>query len=103
MPGWNASHLFLISVAVKSIVVLSLAWLTTLVLRRGSAGMRHLVWTAASAALLALPFLSLSLPKLNVPAVSALLSESLPAFRITAVDSSTQSTTPRTDATTFSS
>lgn len=57
---------FLAGVALKSVVVLAAAWLITFLLRRRSAAARHMVWTAASAALLALPFLSLSLPALSV-------------------------------------
>jgi TonB family protein len=51
----------------KSSLVLCVAWLLSLVLRNRSAAMRHLVWTAASAAVLALPLFSISLPALRVP------------------------------------
>jgi len=53
--------------ALKSTLVLGAAWLVTLALRRRSAAARHLIWTAATAAVLALPFFSLSLPALRVP------------------------------------
>jgi TonB family protein len=56
-------------IAVKSTVVLAIAWLITLLLRRQSAALRHLVWTAASVAVLALPFFSLWLPAFEIPAV----------------------------------
>lgn len=56
----------------KSTVVLAVAWLLSLVLRSRSAAVRHLVWTAASAAVLALPLLSVSLPALRVPTFSRL-------------------------------
>jgi TonB family protein len=56
-------------IAVKSTVVLAIAWLTTLLLRRQSAALRHLVWTAASVAVLALPFFSLWLPAFEIPSV----------------------------------
>ena len=71
----------LASVALKSTAVLGAAFLTAWVLRRRSAAARHLVWTAAFAALLALPLLSAWLPALPVP---ALVSESL-VFRVTAL------------------
>jgi TonB family protein len=62
----------LLSFALKSALVLGVAWLASLVLRRRSAAARHLVWTAASAAVLALPFLSVSLPALKVQSVATL-------------------------------
>jgi TonB family protein len=75
MPIWNVSEWFSIfaSVALKSTVVLGGAWLAAWALRGRSAALRHLVWTAAAAAVLALPFLSASLPALRVPASGALL------------------------------
>src|SRR5580692_3254608 len=68
MLGWNGSAWFsiLMSAALKSTVVLGAAWMLTLLLRGRSAAARHLVWTAAAAAVLALPFLSVSLPALHV-------------------------------------
>jgi hypothetical protein len=47
-------------VALKSTVLLGAAWLLSLVLRRRSAAVRHLVWTGAAVAVLALPFFSVS-------------------------------------------
>jgi TonB family protein len=58
---------FSASAALKSTVVLALAWGITKLLRSCPAAWRHLVWTAAVAAVLALPFLSLGLPELRVP------------------------------------
>jgi TonB family protein len=71
----NVSEWFSIfeSAALKSTVVLGAAWLAARALRGRSAALRHLVWTAAAAAVLALPFLSASLPALRVPASGALL------------------------------
>jgi TonB family protein len=75
MLGWNESawFSFLAGVAFKSAAVLSIAWLVAILLRRRSAAARHLVWTAAFAALLALPPLSLSLPGVPLPVSSTLL------------------------------
>lgn len=56
------------SMALKSAVVFASARLLAYLLRGRSAAARHLVWTAAAAAVLALPFLSLSLPALRVVA-----------------------------------
>jgi len=58
----------LVAASLKSFVVLALAWMASLLLRRSSAAKRHLVWVAAAIALLALPFLSESLPHLSIPA-----------------------------------
>jgi hypothetical protein len=57
--------------ALKSTVVLAVAALAALLLRRRSAAARHLVWTAAAVALLALPLLSGMLPSLRVPVASS--------------------------------
>jgi len=68
MLGWNESAwlAMLLGAALKSTFVLGAAWLLALTLRRQSAAARHLVWTAAAAALLALPLLSISMPALRV-------------------------------------
>ena len=58
---------FLAGAALKSTAVLALAWGVTRLLRRSSAARRHMVWTAAAAAVLALPFLSMGLPQLRLP------------------------------------
>jgi len=75
MSIWNVSECFsfFVSAALKSTVVLGAAWLAAWALRGRSAALRHLVWTAAAAAVLALPFLSASLPVLRVQASGALL------------------------------
>jgi TonB family protein len=75
MSSWNVSEWFsiFVSAALKSTVVLGAAWLAAGALRGRSAALRHLVWTAAAAAVLALPFLSAGLPALRVPASGALL------------------------------
>src|ERR1051326_4099189 len=65
-PVWLA---FFMSAALKSTAVLALAWVLTRLLRSRPAAWRHLVWTAAAAAVLALPLLSVGLPELRVPIV----------------------------------
>src|SRR5260221_768432 len=57
----------LMGVAVKSTAILVAAWLCAFLLRKRSAAARHLVWTAAAVAVLALPILTLSLPALRLP------------------------------------
>src|SRR5258708_21824566 len=75
MTGWNELAWFamFVGVALKSTTVLGAAWLVAFLMRGRSAAARHLVWTAAAAAVLALPFLSLTLPILAVPVAGALL------------------------------
>lgn len=64
----STAFLFLIGIAVKSTAILALAWFVAVFLRRKSAAMRHVLWTVALSALLALPLLSLSLPALRLRA-----------------------------------
>lgn len=73
----------LLGAALKSTAVLGAAYLIATVLRSRSAAVRHLVWTAAFAALLALPFLSLSLPALPLSVDDTLLPAGV-IFRTTA-------------------
>jgi len=58
---------FVASAALKSTALLGLAWGVAKLLRSGSAAWRHLVWTAAASAVLALPFLAVGLPELRLP------------------------------------
>jgi len=67
----------LVSAALKSTFVLGAAWLIALALGRRSAAARHLVWTAAAAALLALPLLSVALPSLRLGPGGGLLPANL--------------------------
>ena len=60
----------LFAYALKSTLILIAASLAALALGRRSAAARHLVWTAAAAALLALPLLTWLLPALRVPVAS---------------------------------
>ncbi len=87
MPDWNESLWFslLAGGALKSAAVLGAAWTIAAVLKRWSAASRRLIWTSAFVALLALPFLSLSLPTLRVPITPALEPATV-MFQVTAVD-----------------
>jgi TonB family protein len=66
--SWNESTLFslFMNAALKSSVIFGLAWLAAILLRHRSAAARHLVWTGAAAAVIALPVLSIALPGLHV-------------------------------------
>src|SRR5262245_23631592 len=76
----------LLGMALKGTVVLGTAWMLTIALRRRSAAARHPVWTAAAAAVIALPFLSSGLPSLRVPAgVADLSAASSLVFRAIAI------------------
>ena len=57
----------LMSAALKSTVVLGIAWGLALLLRSRSAAARHLVWTAAAAAVLAIPLATVALPGIALP------------------------------------
>ena len=57
----------LVDAALKGSIVLAVAAVVAWILRRRSAAVRHLVWTAAAAALIALPILTATLPALRVP------------------------------------
>ena len=58
---------FFLGAGVKSTAVLAAAWALSILMRRSSAAARHLVWTAAFAALLTLPLLLIAVPALRVP------------------------------------
>ena len=62
--GWLA---LLIALSVKSALILGIAAMTALVLRRAAAASRHLVWSLALASLLVLPLLSVALPAWQWP------------------------------------
>src|SRR5215469_12318342 len=76
-PVWLA---FFAAAALKSTAVLALAWLIAKLLRGRSSAARHLVWTAAAAAVLALPFLSVSLMALWAAGTALLLAQMIFAF-----------------------
>jgi TonB family protein len=93
MGNWTASAWpILVSAALKSTLVLGVAWLMAGLLRGRSAAARHVVWTACAAALLALPLLSISLPVLHLRAANALLpADANPlVFRATASGAATR-------------
>jgi beta-lactamase regulating signal transducer with metallopeptidase domain len=57
----------LVDVLVKATVILALAGVAALALRRSSAAARHMVWFLAMGGLLLLPVLAVTLPALSVP------------------------------------
>src|SRR5262249_50668700 len=63
----NSRLEFLFGVGSKGLVVLLVASLVALSMRRSSAAARHLLWSAAIAALLLVPALDLMLPGLRLP------------------------------------
>jgi len=56
----------------KSAVILAAAWIAARLMRQQSAAARRLLWTAAVTAVLALPFLSATLPALRIQLAPAL-------------------------------
>ncbi len=63
---------YLVQLLVKVALVVTTAWALAWVLRGASAGTRHMVWTGAVVALLALPVLTMVLPRLEIPAARRL-------------------------------
>ena len=62
----SASSLLLVDSAVKGTVLLALAAVAALILRRDSAATRHLVWLLAIVAMLVVPMLSAMVPQWRV-------------------------------------
>lgn len=60
---------FLAACAIKSTIVLALAWMTAAALRREPAALRHRVWAAAILGTLVLPALTVVLPAWHSPAL----------------------------------
>jgi TonB family protein len=71
MGNWNET--LAVDMVFKATAILVVAWMAAVLLRRGSAALRHLIWTAAFAAMLALPLLSVTLPALHVRVSAPLL------------------------------
>jgi HEAT repeat protein/beta-lactamase regulating signal transducer with metallopeptidase domain len=72
------SWLPLADAVVKASLILGAAGLTSLILRRASAALRHLVWTLALCSALLLPIVSLALPKWQL----SLITVASPAARV---------------------
>lgn len=53
--------------ALKGTILLVLAWLVTLAMRRSSAALRHRIWCLAFSGLIVLPLLSHALPRWRIP------------------------------------
>src|ERR1700749_4262502 len=68
---------FCLEAALKSALVLGIAGVAVLALRRKSAALSCLAWSLAFASLLVLPLLSISLPHWHVPFAGSLLSPGL--------------------------
>ena len=60
----------LLDLTLKGVLILVVAGLTTLLLRRASAALRHLVWSLALCALLLVPVLSALLPAWHLTALT---------------------------------
>jgi HEAT repeat protein/beta-lactamase regulating signal transducer with metallopeptidase domain len=71
-----------LELGLKGAVVLLTAAVACGVLRRASAASRHLIWTAAVVAVLALPALSAVVPDLPLPLASARLESALPQVSV---------------------
>lgn len=75
---WTPALGLLLDFAVKGLVLMALAWLAALAMRRASAAARHLVWALALGGLLALPVLSLVMPKWQLPILPRTIVSALP-------------------------
>ena len=84
---------FLSGVALKSTAVLGVAWLGSLLLRGRSAASRHLLWTAAAVAVLALPLFSVIVPAVRVPSFARLAPGIAVLFETTAAPGSEAAST----------
>src|SRR5688572_2175064 len=89
-----AGVLFLVELILKGTLLLALASVVVLALRRASAAHRHLVWACALVGLVALPWMQLSLPAWKVS--TPLMGQIAPGFGLlaTSVEPSTDAVTP---------
>src|SRR6202789_1687065 len=69
--------------SIQGALILALAYLVILMLRRASASLRHLVLSCAGIALLLLPIASLALPKLRIPIPAKMPTDAPLLFGIT--------------------
>lgn len=84
-----------VGLLIRALVLLAAAWLTVTVLRRRSASLRALVWTAALAGILVLPVMASVAPTLDVPvwpAEAAVVSTPPTTFATTNTTASTSET-----------
>jgi HEAT repeat protein/beta-lactamase regulating signal transducer with metallopeptidase domain len=82
MPSFNLQDISWLPVAdavAKATLLLALAALSSALLRRRSAAARHLVWTLALLAILALPVFSIALPRWQVPLLRLAADNAAPA------------------------
>ena len=93
-----AGVLFLVELILKGTLLLALAAVLVLALRRASAAHRHLVWACALVGLVALPWMQLSLPAWKVS--TPLMGQIAPGFGLlaTSVEPSTDAVTPADDS-----
>ena len=83
----GAALLPLVDAVAKATILLATAGLCSVVLRRGSAAARHLIWTLALLSALVLPVLSIALPKWQLPLIQFPASSSqlpAPSFQLPA-------------------
>ncbi|HZI29578.1 MAG TPA: hypothetical protein VFD64_15520, partial [Gemmatimonadaceae bacterium] len=57
----------IVGLLIRALILLALAWLAVTLLRRRSASLRALVWTAALGGILVLPVMASVAPTLDVP------------------------------------
>jgi HEAT repeat protein/beta-lactamase regulating signal transducer with metallopeptidase domain len=69
LNGLDGTSLIVVDALIKATLVFSVAGLATLALGRASAALRHLIWALALASVLALPLLSIALPRWQLPVV----------------------------------